>query len=118
MTGLMMDYPLNHPVIEIRSIKLALGEDHASTCLVSSTKSMHGHCLGAAGGIEAALTALALETGRIPPTINLDELDPACAGVDHVANVARSAQVDVAVSNAFGFGGHNAALVFGRVESS
>jgi 3-oxoacyl-[acyl-carrier-protein] synthase II len=103
---------------EIRSIKLALGEDHASTCLVSSTKSMHGHCLGAAGGIEAALTALALETGRIPPTINLDELDPACAGVDHVANVARSAQVDVAVSNAFGFGGHNAALVFGRVESS
>jgi 3-oxoacyl-[acyl-carrier-protein] synthase II len=103
---------------EIRSIKLALGEEHASTCLVSSTKSMHGHCLGAAGGIEAALTALALETGRIPPTINLDELDPACAGVDHVASVARSAQVDVAVSNAFGFGGHNAALVFGRVESS
>lgn len=103
---------------EIRSIKLALGEDHASTCLVSSTKSMHGHCLGAAGGIEAALTALALETGRIPPTINLDELDPACAGVDHVANVARFAQIDVAVSNAFGFGGHNAALVFGRVEPS
>jgi 3-oxoacyl-[acyl-carrier-protein] synthase II len=85
---------------------------------VSSTKSMHGHCLGAAGGMEAALTALALETGWIPPTINLDELDPACAGVDHVANVARSAQVDVAVSNAFGFGGHNAALVFGRVEPS
>jgi 3-oxoacyl-[acyl-carrier-protein] synthase II len=103
---------------EIRSIKLALGEEHASRCLVSSTKSMHGHCLGAAGGIEAALTALALETGWIPPTINLDELDPACAGVDHVANVARSAQFDVAVSNAFGFGGHNAALVFGRVESS
>jgi 3-oxoacyl-[acyl-carrier-protein] synthase II len=103
---------------EIRSIKLALGEQHASTCMVSSTKSMHGHCLGAAGGMEAALTALALETGWIPPTINLDELDPACAGVDHVANVARSAQVDVAVSNAFGFGGHNAALVFGRVEPS
>jgi len=103
---------------EIRSIKLALGEDHASRCLVSSTKSMHGHCLGAAGGIEAALTALALETGQIPPTINLDELDPGCAGVDHVANVARAADVDVAVSNAFGFGGHNAALVFRRLESS
>jgi 3-oxoacyl-[acyl-carrier-protein] synthase II len=103
---------------EIRSIKLALGDQHASTCMVSSTKSMHGHCLGAAGGMEAALTALTLETGWIPPTINLDELDPACAGVDHVANVARSAQVDVAVSNAFGFGGHNAALVFGRVEPS
>jgi len=103
---------------EIRAIKLALGEAHAATCLVSSTKSMHGHCLGAAGGIEAALTSLALETGQIPPTINLDELDPECAGVDHVANSARSAAVEFAVSNAFGFGGHNAALVFGRVEGS
>ncbi len=99
---------------EIRAIKVALGEAHAATCLVSSTKSMHGHCLGAAGGIEAALTALALEHGTIPPTINLEELDPACEGVDHVMNVARTAQVDYAVSNAFGFGGHNAALVFGR----
>jgi len=101
---------------EIRAIRLALGEAHAATCLVSSTKSMHGHCLGAAGGIEAALTALALETGQIPPTINLDNLDPECAGVDHVAHVARAAHVQVAVSTAFGFGGHNAALVFGRVE--
>ncbi len=103
---------------EIRAIKLALGEAHAGTCLVSSTKSMHGHCLGAAGGIEAALTSLALETAQIPPTINLDELDPECAGVDHVANSARSATIEVAVSNAFGFGGHNAALVFGRVEGT
>ncbi len=102
---------------EIRAILLALGEAHAKKCLVSSTKSMHGHCLGAAGGIEAALTALALNTGWIPPTINLDHLDPECVGVDHVANVARASQVEVAVSNAFGFGGHNAALVFGRVES-
>jgi 3-oxoacyl-[acyl-carrier-protein] synthase II len=102
---------------EIRAIRLALGDAHAATCLVSSTKSMHGHCLGAAGGIEAALTALALDTGKIPPTINLDNLDPDCVGVDHVANVARDAQVQIAVSNAFGFGGHNAALVFGRVES-
>ena len=102
---------------EIRAILLALGEAHAKKCLVSSTKSMHGHCLGAAGGIEAALTALALNTGWIPPTINLEHLDPECVGVDHVANVARASQVEVAVSNAFGFGGHNAALVFGRVES-
>jgi 3-oxoacyl-[acyl-carrier-protein] synthase II len=102
---------------EIRAILLALGEAHAKKCLVSSTKSMHGHCLGAAGGIEAALTALALNTGWIPPTINLDHLDPECVGVDHVANEARASQVEVAVSNAFGFGGHNAALVFGRVES-
>jgi 3-oxoacyl-[acyl-carrier-protein] synthase II len=102
---------------EIRAIRLALGEAHAKKCLVSSTKSMHGHCLGAAGGIEAALTALALNTGWIPPTINLEHLDPECVGVDHVANVARASQVEVAVSNAFGFGGHNAALVFGRVES-
>ena len=103
---------------EIRAIKLALGEANAARCLVSSTKSMHGHCLGAAGGIEAALTSLALDNGQIPPTINLDKLDPECVGVDHVANVARSASVDFAVSNAFGFGGHNAALVFGRVEPS
>jgi len=103
---------------EIRAIKLALGEANAARCLVSSTKSMHGHCLGAAGGIEAALTSLALDNGQIPPTINLDVLDPECVGVDHVANVARSASVDFAVSNAFGFGGHNAALVFGRVEPS
>ena len=103
---------------EIRAIKLALGEANAARCLVSSTKSMHGHCLGAAGGIEAALTSLALDDGQMPPTINLDKLDPECVGVDHVANVARSASVDFAVSNAFGFGGHNAALVFGRVEPS
>jgi 3-oxoacyl-[acyl-carrier-protein] synthase II len=101
---------------EIRAIRLALGDAHAATCLVSSTKSMHGHCLGAAGGIEAALTALALETGTIPATINVEHLDPDCVGVDHVLNAPREAVVDVAVSNAFGFGGHNAALVLGRAE--
>jgi 3-oxoacyl-[acyl-carrier-protein] synthase II len=101
---------------EIRAIRLALGDAHAATCLVSSTKSMHGHCLGAAGGIEAALTALALETGTIPATINVEHLDPDCVGVDHVLNTPREAVVDVAVSNAFGFGGHNAALVLGRAE--
>jgi 3-oxoacyl-[acyl-carrier-protein] synthase II len=101
---------------EVKVIRMALGDELAARCMVSSTKSMHGHCLGAAGGVEAALTALALDEGVIPPTINLEHLDPACEGVDHVANVAREARVDVALSNAFGFGGHNAALVLGRVE--
>jgi 3-oxoacyl-[acyl-carrier-protein] synthase II len=101
---------------EIRALRLALGDEVAARTLVSSTKSMHGHCLGAAGGVEGALTALAIREGMVPPTINLDDLDPACAGVDHVANTAREAEVRVAVSNAFGFGGHNAILVLGRLE--
>ena len=84
--------------------------------MVSSTKSMHGHCLGAAGGVEAALTALAIREGMVPPTINLDDLDPECEGVDHVANAAREAEVRIAMSTAFGFGGHNAILVLGRPE--
>ncbi|MEQ8833865.1 MAG: beta-ketoacyl-ACP synthase II [Miltoncostaeaceae bacterium] len=99
---------------EIRVLKRALGEDVAAKVLVSSTKSMHGHCLGAAGGVEGALTALAIREGMVPPTINLDDLDPECAGVDHVANTAREARVDIAMSTAFGFGGHNATVVFGR----
>jgi 3-oxoacyl-[acyl-carrier-protein] synthase II len=101
---------------EIRALKLALGEDVAARTMVSSTKSMHGHCLGAAGGVEGALTALTIATGVVPPTINLTDLDPACAGVDHVANEARRARVGVAVSSAFGFGGHNAILVLGAME--
>ena len=101
---------------EVRALRLALGDEAAARTLVSSTKSMHGHCLGAAGGVEGALTALTIREGVVPPTINLDELDPRCAGVDHVANVARTADVRVAVSTAFGFGGHNAILVLGRLE--
>ncbi len=102
---------------EVRVIRAALGDDHAAGCMVSSTKSMTGHCLGAAGGVEAAFTALTLATGDVPPTINLHELDPECAGVDHVANVARrGVDVRVALSNAFGFGGHNAAIVLARAE--
>ena len=101
---------------EIRALKLALGEDVARRVMVSSTKSMHGHCLGAAGGVEGALTALTIREGVIPPTINLHDLDPECAGVDHVANEARRADVRTAVSTAFGFGGHNAIMVLGRVE--
>ncbi|HMM48049.1 MAG TPA: beta-ketoacyl-ACP synthase II [Miltoncostaeaceae bacterium] len=101
---------------EVRVLKRALGEDVAAGVMVSSTKSMHGHCLGAAGGIEGALTALALREGMIPPTINLTDLDPECAGVDHVANQARETRISVALSTAFGFGGHNATLVLARLD--
>jgi 3-oxoacyl-[acyl-carrier-protein] synthase II len=103
---------------EIRALRVALGDEVAERVAVSSTKSMHGHCLGAAGGVEGALTALTIHEGVIPPTINLEELDPACAGVDHVANEARRADVRVAVSSAFGFGGHNAILVLSRLEDA
>ena len=96
--------------METRAIKLALGE-HAGRVMISSTKSIFGHCLGAAGGLEAAATVLAMETGKVPPTINLDDPDPDC-DLDYVPNVAREASVEVAMSNSFGFGGHNAAIVF------
>jgi 3-oxoacyl-[acyl-carrier-protein] synthase II len=105
-------------ISEVRVLKAALGEDVAARTMVSSTKSMHGHCLGAAGGVEGALTALAIREGIIPPTINLRDLDPQCQGVDHVANAAREARVDVAISTAFGFGGHNASLVMGRPDDA
>ena len=71
--------------------------------------------MGAAGGIEGALAALAIAEGAIPPTINLDDLDPACAGVDHVAGTARRTPVDTAISSSFGFGGHNAVVAFRAV---
>lgn len=99
-------------VMETRAIKLALGE-HAARVMISSNKSIFGHCLGAAGGLEAAATVLAMEAGRVPPTLNLDTPDPLC-DLDYVPNVAREAEVNVAVSNSFGFGGHNAAIVFRR----
>jgi len=101
---------------EIRVIKAALGEEKAASTMVSSTKSMHGHTLGAAGGLEAALTALAVRDGVVPPTINVTDLDPECAGVDHVLGEAREADVRVALSNVFGFGGHNATLALRRME--
>ncbi|MGD9570495.1 MAG: beta-ketoacyl-ACP synthase II [Thermoleophilia bacterium] len=103
---------------EIRALRLALGDAVAEGVAVSSTKSMHGHCLGAAGGVEGALTALVIREGVIPPTINLQEVDTACTGVDHVANTARTADVRTALSSAFGFGGHNAILVLGRLEDA
>ena len=79
---------------------------------MSSTKGMTGHLLGAAGAVEAMFCIKAIETGWIPPTVNLDRVDPDCA-LDHVANKARQAPTRIAVSNSFGFGGTNAALVFG-----
>jgi 3-oxoacyl-[acyl-carrier-protein] synthase II len=101
---------------EAHIIRTALGEEVAARTAVSATKSMHGHCMGATGALEAALTAMAIEHGRIPPTINLDDVDPSCAGLDHVANVARDADLRTALSLSYGLGGHNAALVLTRVE--
>lgn len=101
---------------EVRVIRMALGDENAARCMVSSTKSMHGHCLGAAGGLEVALTALAVTHGVVPPTINVTHLDPGCTGVDHVLDEARHAPVRTAISNAFGFGGHNAAIVLGHPD--
>lgn len=103
--------PAGDPV-EVGAIRQLLGEDRAREVMVSSTKSMHGHGMGAAGGFEAVLTALAIREGRVPPTINVDDLDDACAGVDHVLGEAREATVRLALSNSFGFGGHNAVLAF------
>jgi len=88
---------------------------HADAMPVSATKSMTGHLLGAAGAVEAILCVCALETGLLPPTVNLDRPDPACA-LDHVAHKARPHPVRVVLSNAFGFGGVNACLLLGRAE--
>jgi 3-oxoacyl-[acyl-carrier-protein] synthase II len=98
--------------METKAIKLALGE-HAGKVMVSSNKSMFGHCLGAAGALEAAATVLCMEVGMVAPTINLDQPDPAC-DLDYVPNIAREAEVEVALSNSFGFGGHNAAIALRR----
>ena len=98
---------------ETLAIKRALG-DHAYKTMVSSTKSMTGHLLGAAGGVEAIFSVKAMETGIIPPTINLDNPGEGC-DLDYVPNTAREAKVDVVVSNGFGFGGTNGTLVFRRL---
>lgn len=99
--------------LETMAIKAALTEEHAAKVAVSSTKSMTGHLLGAAGGVEAIATALTIERGIIPPTINYEYPDERC-DLDYVPNTARPATVNVALSNSFGFGGHNAVLVLKR----
>src|SRR6266436_8006253 len=96
---------------ETKMLKLALGEENAYATPVSGTKGATGHCLGAAGAIEATFSILAIRDSKLPPTINYEVTDPEC-DLDYVPNVPRDANVDVAVSNSFGFGGHNACVVF------
>jgi 3-oxoacyl-[acyl-carrier-protein] synthase II len=100
---------------ELQAIRTIFG-DHAARVAVTANKSMLGHTLGAAGAIEAITTVLTLREGCIPPTINLGEPDPEAAGLDLIANVAVTRPVRVALSNSFGFGGQNTALIFGRWE--
>jgi 3-oxoacyl-[acyl-carrier-protein] synthase II len=98
---------------ETRAIKAALGE-HARKVPISSTKSHLGHLLGASGGVEAVITALAVKNNLIPPTINLDNPDPEC-DLDYTPHKARDAKVTYALSNSFGFGGHNATLLLKKI---
>jgi 3-oxoacyl-[acyl-carrier-protein] synthase II len=101
---------------ETNVIKVALGEEHARETPVSSTKGATGHCFGAAGAIEAIFTTLALRDRVVPPTINFEEADPNC-DLDYVPNVAREVpELHTAVSNSFGFGGHNATIVLRRYD--
>ena len=101
-------------LFETMAVKTVFGE-HAYQLAMSSTKSMTGHLLGAAGGVEAIFTALAIQEGVLPPTINLETPDPQC-DLDYVANEVREANITYAMSNSLGFGGHNASLLFKKYE--
>jgi 3-oxoacyl-[acyl-carrier-protein] synthase II len=105
--------PLND-AIETRAIKTVFG-DHAHRVAISSTKSMTGHLMGAAGALEAIFLCLALRDGVIPPTINYEAPDPEC-DLDYVPNQAREADLQVGMSNSFGFGGTNACLIFQKMN--
>jgi len=100
---------------ETRALKSALGEDVAHEVPVSSTKSMTGHMLGAAGAVETAVLALTVGRGVIPPTIHYETPDPDC-DLDPVPNEAREASVELAISNSFGFGGQNAVIAVRRTS--
>ena len=102
---------------ETRVLKIALGEEKAFRTPVSSTKGATGHCLGAAGAVEAIFTSFALRDGVLPPTINLDVPDPEC-DLDYIPNEAREQPIEIGVSNSFGFGGHNAVVVFKRWDEA
>ena len=106
---------LANDAAETIAIRKVFGE-HADRIAVSSTKSMHGHTLGAAGAIEASATLLALRNGILPPTANFNQPDPAC-DLDVIPNIARPAAIEFALSNSFAFGGLNAVLAFRRVET-
>jgi 3-oxoacyl-[acyl-carrier-protein] synthase II len=100
--------------IETKAIKTALG-DHARKVMVSSSKSMTGHMLGAAGAIETIVCALAIRDGVVPPTINQETPDPDC-DLDYVPNTARQSNVRVCLNNSLGFGGHNACLLLKKLD--
>ena len=106
--------PMNDK-IETKAIKDVFGE-HAYKLAVSSTKSMTGHLLGAAGGVEAVITVKAIDDGVVPATINYETPDPEC-DLDYVPNESRKQDINIAISNSFGFGGHNASLVFKKYEN-
>ena len=106
--------PMNDS-LETQVVKLALGEEEARKAYISSTKSMTGHMLGAAGAIEAIACLKALNEGILPPTINLREPDPAC-DLNYVPNQAIQIQADLVLSNSLGFGGHNACIAFRKVN--
>jgi 3-oxoacyl-[acyl-carrier-protein] synthase II len=101
--------------LETSAIKTVFGE-HARKLAVSSTKSMIGHLLGAAGGVEAVISVLSIDKKTVPPTINLDNPDPEC-DLDYVPHKARKLDVNMSLSNSFGFGGTNACLLFKKIEN-
>ena len=105
--------PLNDPT-EVNIVKRVFG-DHAKNLAISSTKSMTGHLLGAAGAIEAVVTSMALKEGFLPPTINVQNQDPEC-DIDCVPNVGRKADIKYALSNSLGFGGHNATICLKKYQ--
>jgi 3-oxoacyl-[acyl-carrier-protein] synthase II len=102
-------------IAETKAIKLAFGDYAKNGLMVSSTKSMTGHMLGAAGGIELIASVMGIVDGVVPPTINIEEQDPEC-DLDVVPNVAREVPIKVALSNSFGFGGHNASVLVKKFE--
>ena len=102
-------------ICETNAIKLSFGDHSKNGLVVSSTKSMTGHLLGAAGGIELAACIKSINENIVAPTINLDDPDPEC-DLDYVPNTSRELNVDVALSNSFGFGGHNASIVLKKFD--